>query len=285
MLELQVVQVKAGASGGAGQMLELQGAANAEQVVQVNAGAQVVQVKRWSFRWSRSNAGASGGAGQRWSSGSRSNAGASGGAGQTLELQVVQLVAVPDPVCGKARSCVVTAEVLVCVVTAGTSRVDYLNVARGQNSSLSRIDRERSAEKLVRLKLKQLDMDNLLNMDFEDFQAWLDAGGDYIRPAAVAPVVHPDGAGGDAGDHFVAPVAPPPVAPAVPVAPPPVAPAVPVVPPHVAPVVPPHVAPVAPVVPPHVALWLLWNILVVVVGTQVSGANKTANVAQFTPSQ
>ncbi|KAK7884090.1 hypothetical protein WMY93_027213 [Mugilogobius chulae] len=99
------------------------------------------------------------------------------------------------------------------------------------------------------LKLKQLDMDNLLNMDFEDFQAWLDAGGDYIRPAAVAPVVHPDGAGGDAGDHFVAPVAPPPVAPAVPVAPPPVAPAVPVVPPHVAPVapvVPPHVAPVAP---------------------------------------
>ncbi|KAK7888799.1 hypothetical protein WMY93_024359 [Mugilogobius chulae] len=68
------------------------------------------------------------------------------------------------------------------------------------------------------LKLKQLNMDDLLNMDFEDFQAWLDAGGDYIRPAAVAPVVHPDGAGGDAGDHFVAPVAP-----AVHVAPPPVA--------------------------------------------------------------
>ncbi|KAK7880101.1 hypothetical protein WMY93_033241 [Mugilogobius chulae] len=36
---------------------------------------QVEQVKRWSFRWSRSNAGAS------------------GGAGQTLELQVVQVEA------------------------------------------------------------------------------------------------------------------------------------------------------------------------------------------------
>ncbi|KAK7906758.1 hypothetical protein WMY93_015370 [Mugilogobius chulae] len=59
-------------------------------------------VERWSFRWSRSNAGASGGAGQtlelqveqvkRWSfRWCRSNAGASGGAGQTLELQVEQV--------------------------------------------------------------------------------------------------------------------------------------------------------------------------------------------------
>ncbi|KAK7901538.1 hypothetical protein WMY93_018307 [Mugilogobius chulae] len=114
-LELQVEQVKPGASGGAGQMLELQ----VEQVKRwsfrwsrSNAGAsggagqtlelQVEQVKRWSFRWSRSNAGASGGAGQtlelqveqvkRWSfRWCRSNAGASGGAGQTLELQVVQV--------------------------------------------------------------------------------------------------------------------------------------------------------------------------------------------------
>ncbi|KAK7878432.1 hypothetical protein WMY93_034324, partial [Mugilogobius chulae] len=85
---------------------------------------------------------------------------------------------------------------------------------------------------------QQLNMD-LLNMDLEDFQAWMDAGGDYIRPAAVAPVVHPDGAGGDAGDHFVAPVAPPHAAPVAPVVPPPVAP-----------VAPPHVAPVAPVAPP-----------------------------------
>ncbi|KAK7880389.1 hypothetical protein WMY93_032979, partial [Mugilogobius chulae] len=115
-LELQVVQVKrwsfrwcrsnAGASGGAGQTLELQVVAGQTlelQVVQVKRWElQVVQVKRWSFRWCRSNAGASGGAGQtlelqvvqvkRWSfRWCRSNAGASGGAGQTLELQVVQV--------------------------------------------------------------------------------------------------------------------------------------------------------------------------------------------------
>ncbi|KAK7881973.1 hypothetical protein WMY93_028147 [Mugilogobius chulae] len=82
-------------------------------------------------------------------------------------------------------------------------------------------------------------MDFLLNMSFEDFQGWMKAAGDYIRPAAVAPRVHPagGGGGGDAGVHFVAPVALPPVAPAVPVAP-------------MVPVVPPHVAPVAPLVHP-----------------------------------